>query len=99
MAIEIGQFAIEHRPDLIDAVGELEAAIFDMNRSAVVRLIGPVDVGDPGHQAPSPSSSSPPRAGETPSDFSLRCSADLSMPMKAAVREIFPPKRMICAAR
>src|SRR5271166_2031284 len=30
----------------------------------------------------------------TPSDFSFRCSADRSMPMNSAVREMFPPKRL-----
>ena len=33
------------------------------------------------------------------SDFSLRCSAERSMPMNSAVREILPPKRLICATR
>src|SRR5690606_3088250 len=94
----IGQPAVEDRPDLIDAVSELEPAILDMDHGLAVRLIDAVHIGDPGHQAPSPSSS-PPRAGDTPSDLSLRCSADLSMPMKAAVREIFPPNRMIWADR
>jgi hypothetical protein len=35
----------------------------------------------------------------TPSDFSLRWSAERSMPMKAAVRLMLPPKRLICAIR
>jgi hypothetical protein len=35
----------------------------------------------------------------TPSDFSLRCSAERSMPTKLAVRLILPPKRLICAIR
>src|SRR5215469_5499003 len=30
----------------------------------------------------------------TPSDFSFRCSAERSMPTKAAVREMLPPKRV-----
>jgi len=29
----------------------------------------------------------------------LRCSAERSMPMKAAVREMLPPKRLIWAIR
>ena len=36
-----------------------------------------------------------PRADVTPNDLSLRCKADRSMPIKAAVREILPPKRLI----
>src|SRR5690606_4908801 len=98
VALIVSQPAVKHRPDLIDAVGELKPAILDVDHSLTVRLIDAVYIGDPGHQAPSPSSS-PPRAGDTPSDLSLRCSADRSMPMKAAVREILPPKRMICADR
>src|SRR5690242_20543564 len=38
-------------------------------------------------------------AGPTPRDFSLRCNAERSIPMKAAVREMLPPKRLICATR
>ncbi len=38
-------------------------------------------------------------AGQTPRDFSLRCSADRSIPMNSAVREMLPPKRLICARR
>ena len=41
----------------------------------------------------------PRRPDDTPSDFSLRCSAERSMPMNAAVREMLPPKRLICASR
>ena len=32
-----------------------------------------------------------------PSALSLRCSAERSMPTNSAVREILPPKRLICA--
>jgi hypothetical protein len=34
-----------------------------------------------------------------PSDFSLRCSAERSMPMNSAVREMLPPNRLIWATR
>src|SRR5262249_24979162 len=40
-----------------------------------------------------------PRQAPTPSDFSLRWSADPSIPTTSAVREILPPKRLICAPR
>jgi hypothetical protein len=30
-----------------------------------------------------------------PRDFSLRCSAERSMPMNSAVRDMFPPNRLI----
>ena len=35
----------------------------------------------------------------TPRDFSFRWRAERSMPMNSAVREILPPKRLICASR
>lgn len=35
----------------------------------------------------------------TPSDFSLRWSAERSMPMNSAVFEMLPPKRLIWAIR
>ena len=35
----------------------------------------------------------------TPSAFSLRCSAERSMPTNSAVREMLPEKRLICAIR
>jgi hypothetical protein len=47
MALEIGHPAIEHRPDLIDPVGELEAAILNVDRRLRVALIDPVHIGDP----------------------------------------------------
>jgi hypothetical protein len=46
MAIEVGEPAVEHRPDLIDAVGELKATILDVDRRLAVRLVLTVDVGD-----------------------------------------------------
>ena len=82
----------ENGPDLVDAVGELVAAILDVDTGLAVRNETAVDVGDAAHQASTASSAlAPPK----PRDLSLRWRADRSMPMKAAVREIFPPKRMI----
>jgi hypothetical protein len=73
VTVEIGQPAVEHRPDLIDAVGELEAAILDVDHGLAVRLVLAVDVGDAAHSSMTSSmSSSPPRDGDTPSDFSFR---------------------------
>jgi predicted short-subunit dehydrogenase-like oxidoreductase (DUF2520 family) len=46
MAVEVGHLAVEDRPDLIDAVGELEAAVLDMDRRLGVALIDPVHIGD-----------------------------------------------------
>src|SRR5882672_9819029 len=72
--------------DLVDAVGELESPVLDMDRGFAVRPIAAVDIGNPGHQ-------SMPRA------LSLRCSAERSIPTNSAVREILPPKRLIWARR
>jgi endonuclease III len=36
MAVEVRQASIQHRPDLIDAVGELKAAILDMHHRLVL---------------------------------------------------------------
>src|SRR5215467_7384534 len=86
---------------LIDAVAELIAAVLDMHRRLAVRQVLPADIGDARHRrsrryVPVRSERSLPK---TPSDLSLRCNAERSMPTKAAVREMLPPKRVICASR
>src|SRR4051812_46373817 len=86
---------------LIDAVAELLAAVLDMHRRLPVRQVLAGDIGDAGHrsardQVPTLSGRSLPK---TPKDLSLRCKAERSMPTKAAVREILPPKRVTCASR
>src|SRR5436309_9343298 len=86
---------------LIDAVAELIAAVLDMHRRLPVRQVLAGDIGDAGHrsardQVPTLSGRSLPK---TPKDLSLRCKAERSMPTKAAVREILPPKRVTCASR
>src|SRR5208282_1226068 len=96
MAVGVVQAAAAHRPDLIDAIGELEAAILHVHAGLRERDEAAVHIGDPRHQS---STSSRARAPPNPSDFSLRCRAERSMPMNAAVREILPPKRMIWASR
>src|SRR5579862_2319147 len=109
---------------LVAAIGELIAAILDMNHRIAMRQVAAIDVSDARHgsalsdddqpasersarvtvispagaRSPLPRSSagerSPLRSAlKTPSDFSLRCSAERSMPTNAAVREILPPKR------
>src|SRR6266478_165020 len=86
---------------LIDAVAELIAAVLDMHRRLPVRQVLAGDIGDTGHrsardQVPTLSGRSLPK---TPSDLSLRWRAERSMPTKAAVREMLPPKRVTCANR
>src|SRR5881409_2894753 len=96
-----------YRNDFIDPVGELVAAILDMHGRLAMRQILAGDVSDTGqssasprrpnpHQVPTLSGRSLPK---TPRDLSLRCSAERSMPTKAAVREMLPPKRVTCASR
>src|SRR6185312_3634139 len=96
MALGVGQLAAHHRPHLVDPVAELVAAVLDRNPRFRLAQEAAVHIGQSGHQS---SSSSSARAEPTPSDFSLRCKAERSMPMKAAVREMLPPKRMIWALR
>ncbi|MNC92877.1 hypothetical protein D3C83_93860 [compost metagenome] len=47
-------FLVDHAPfaddaDLVDAVGELVAAILDVDRSLFMRLVAAVDIGDAQH--------------------------------------------------
>src|SRR5215216_428253 len=103
----VNELAANHRYDLIDAVGELVTAILDMNRRLPVRQILAGDIGDARqptasprrpnlHHVPTFNGRSLPK---TPSDLSLRCSAERSMPTKAAVREMLPPNRVTWASR
>src|SRR5205085_2979994 len=96
MPRRIGEPAAEHRPHLIDPVGELIAAIFYVHRRIAMADKPSVHISHPPHQS---AVSSIIRDPPNPSDFSLRCRAERSMPMKAAVREMLPPKRMIWASR
>ena len=97
VALGVGQLAAEHRPDLVDAVGELVAAVLDVDDGLAVRDEAAVDIGDRGSSGVLFLAARARRP--KPSDFSLRCRAERSMPMKAAVREMLPPKRRIWALR
>src|SRR3981081_3802292 len=86
---------------LVDAVAELIAAILDVHGRLTVRQGLAGGIGDAGHRAARAPVS--PQSGRslpnTPSDLSLRWRAERSMPTKAAVREMLPPKRVTCANR
>jgi hypothetical protein len=45
----VHQAAVAHLADLIDAIGELIAAILDMNGSLGIGGISPIDVHNPSH--------------------------------------------------
>src|ERR1700719_1533722 len=97
----IDEMATVDGDHLVDAVAELIAAVFDVHRRLTVRQVLAGDIGDTGHrsardQVPTLSGRSLPK---TPSDLSLRWRAERSIPTKAAVREILPPKRVTCASR
>ena len=92
--------------DFIHGIAKLKPAIFDVNRGRTVAQIAPVDICDASGWSPRVPAvaqalklSRPLPPEPTPRDLSLRCSAERSMPMKAAVREMLPPKRLICATR
>jgi hypothetical protein len=65
----VGQGAAEHGPNLVDAVGELEAAVLDVHQGPAVGDVPAVDVGDAAHQS---AVSSARREPAKPRDFSLR---------------------------
>ena len=46
----VDEAAVEHFADLIDAVGELVAAIFDMDHRVLVRNVASVHIGDAAHE-------------------------------------------------
>src|SRR5690606_27036283 len=95
MAFYVVEAPAAHGPNFVDRIRELIAAIQDRDARLRQRQIGAVDVSDLAHSA-----SAPLRPGaSTPSDLSLRCKAERSMPIKAAVREMLPPKRVICTLR
>ena len=48
----VDEAAVPHLADFIDAVGELIAAVLDMDRGVAHRQIAAVDVGDAGHWLP-----------------------------------------------
>ena len=56
MAGRVGQLAAEHGEVLVDPIGELEAAVLDVDDRLAVRNVAAVDVGDAPHQAGSSSS-------------------------------------------
>src|SRR6266478_2796997 len=99
MPLLVDEVPAHHGDDLIDAIAELVATVFDVHPGLTMRQILAGGVGDAGHasgpdQVPTRSGRSLPK---TPSDLSLRCSAERSMPTKAAVREMLPPKRVTWA--
>src|SRR5882757_5806145 len=101
MPLLIDEMPARHGDHLVYAVAELIAAILDVHGRLTVRQVLAGDIGDAGHrsardQVPTLSGRSLPK---TPSDLSLRWRAERSMPTKAAVREILPPKRVTCANR
>src|SRR3979411_147625 len=101
MSLLIDEIPPRHGDHLGDASAELMAAILDVHGRLTVRQVLAGDIGDAGHrsardQVPTLSGRSLPK---TPSDLSLRWRAERSMPTKAAVREILPPKRVTCANR
>src|SRR6476659_3194454 len=106
MLLLIDQESVRDCANLIDGICKLQAAILDVNAGAAVRQITAIDIRDAaGRRAAVPALSchalkpcSRP-VGPTPSDLSLRCKAERSFPIKAAVREMLPPKRLICAMR
>ena len=115
MARHVDDEAAGHLADLVDAIGELVAAILDMHTGIGVSDVAPVHIGNARHEQPSrkfpvflcDSTAAVTRncvghdwlGCQTPSDFSLRCSAERSMPMNSAVFEMLPPKRLIWAIR
>src|SRR5262249_56267681 len=87
-----------HFADFIDRIAELEPAVLGVHHGVGVRLITSIDVDDARHVPVL--GKSPVRSCElTPRARSLRCKAERSMPTNSAVREILPPKRLICASR
>ncbi len=46
MALRVGELAAEHRPDLVDPVGQLVAAVLDMHAGLGMGHEATVDVGD-----------------------------------------------------
>src|SRR5258705_6056973 len=101
MPLLVDEMPARHGDHLVDAVAELIAAILDVHGRLTVRQVLAGDIGDTGHrsardQVPTLSGRSLPK---TPSDLSLRWRAERSMPTKAAVREMLPPKRVTCANR
>src|SRR6185437_14374797 len=100
MRVGFHQPAAAHGEHLVRPVGELEAAILDMDLRRIERNIAAVDIGDTRHGFDTRPYFEGTRCSPfTPSDFSLRCSAERSMPMKLAVRLILPAKRLTCASR
>src|SRR5260370_3395256 len=59
----VDQRAAADGDDLVDGIGELEAAILDMHARRTVRNIAPVDIGDAGHRPSPPSPSLPLKGG------------------------------------
>src|SRR5260370_34595591 len=71
----VDQRAAADGDDLVDGIGELEAAILDMHARRTVRNIAPVDIGDAGDRPSPPSPSLPLKGG---GGTKLRCPPPLS---------------------
>ena len=54
MALQVAKPPAQRLDDLIDAVGELQAAIFDRDHGRTNRLVTAIDVGNAGHGAVGP---------------------------------------------
>src|SRR5215467_6428245 len=94
----VDQAPAAHFAHLIDGIAELEPAVLSMHEGLGIGTISSIDVDEAGHVPVL--GRSPVRSWElTPSARSLRCNAERSMPTNSAVREILPPKRLICATR
>src|SRR5271165_5900474 len=90
----IDEAASPHLADFIDTVGELVAAVLDMDLGVAHRQVAAVDVGYSRHWAIRGI------GGQSiPNALSFRCSAERSMPTNSAVREMLPPNRLIWARR
>ena len=106
MFLHVEETTVRDSADFIDGVAELQSAVFDMYSGLAVARVVAVHISDAARRAPciptvaqALKDSRPTKFDPTPSDLSLRCNAERSIPMKAAVREILPPKRLICATR
>src|SRR5262245_32530389 len=97
MATLVDQPPSPHLADLVNSVGELVAAVLDMDDGVTVRHVTAIDVGDARHVGGLVPAGSVDQS--MPSALSFRCRAERSMPTNSAVREILPPKRLICARR
>ena len=100
MAALVQQHTATDAHHFVNRIPELEAAILDMHARRAMRAVAAIDIRDAARRISiAPFHAMNPCAEPTPSDLILRCRAERSMPMKAAVRETLPSKRLICAMR